>query len=224
MPFLPVTDGRKADIDGVEVGPRYGGVKVYVTDYAQTTPATVAPDAPPPGDPILRFKVGDRVRYVGLGRAQEDKGVVTGYTKELSGWLATVKWDAGSICSSAGGWTSIEHIPEPAPSEPQKKVPVVRGGMCDTHEGRAEGWKDGRCYSWASYTPTATYNTWDAYRSTYARGGIDHIRVPEDFKGELPDWCEWACCLNCKYCGARGPEAPCNKHGGYHIDCWRPKE
>jgi hypothetical protein len=50
---------------------------------------------------------------------------------------------------------------------------------------------------------------------------MDHIRVPSDYSGELPEWCEWAQCSNCTLdCHGYPPT-------GYEVGkacyAWHPK-
>jgi len=53
---------------------------------------------------------------------------------------------------------------------------------------------------------------------------LTSIRVPEDFSGELPEWCEWASCHNCASAVARKGEGVrdytvcCLRHAFRHSD------
>ena len=102
---------------------------------------------------------------------------------------------------------------------PPSKIPVLRGRQNSAYGGtRFEVWYGERCIG-------RTYGHIPSHwiEGRYAGISFDHIRVPEDFNDELPDWCEWAGCKNCKFSGFKCPKGPlCN--GGCSASKWLPRE
>ena len=70
--------------------------------------------------------------------------------------------------------------------------------MAYGHHG-AEAWLGGDYYtSWVAQTSLSTLT-----RPSRTRN-YDHIRVPVDYEGELPEWACWASCNNCGNCDKYG--------------------
>lgn len=93
--------------------------------------------------------------------------------------------------------------PKAAATEPVRKTkrvwPVRRGGLCalpTAPKSRVEYWQGNTFRGW-NVRLLSDPETNETGRTV--QGSFDHIRVPEDFQGDLPEGFEWAGSATCAW-------------------------